>query len=147
MTDFERFVADARPRLWRAFLGSRGVHGAEEALAEAFTWAWENRERLLKMDNPVGYLYRVGLTRSTPRKTPELPAPLDVGLPEIEPGLIPALLALSDKQRGAVWLVHACGWTYSDVALALEIGESTVGTHLTRGLAALRLAMEVSPHA
>ena len=90
------------------------------------------------MANPTGYLYRVGLTRTSARPQPELPAPADVGMPHIESGLVPALLALPPSQRAAVWLVHGCGWSYAEVAEALEIGRSTVGTHISRAMAALR---------
>lgn len=129
----------ARPRLWRAFLGSLGPERAEEALSAALEWAWQHRSRLADMANPVGYLYRVGVTRSTPRAGPApLPPPRAVGLPDFEPGLIPALLELTEKQRTAVWLIHACGWTYPEAANAMNIGESTVGTHATRGLASLQ---------
>lgn len=138
-TKTETLLAEARPRLWRAFLGSLGLDRAEEALSESMAWAWEHRDRLEPMDNPVGYLYRVGVTRSTPRsKPPELPSPREIGLPDFEPGLIPALRQLTEKQRSAVWLIHACGWTYPEAAKAMDIGESTVGTHATRGLAALQ---------
>lgn len=140
---FESFVEVARPRLWRAYVAARGVDGADEAAAEALSWAWEHRERLATMSNPVGYLYRVGLTRTAVRRTPVLPAAVDVGLPEVEPELIPAMLALPDTQRTAVWLVHACGWSYSDVAEAMGIGRSTVGTHVSRGIASLRERLEV----
>lgn len=137
--DAETLLVEARPKLWRAFLGGLGVDRAEDALSESLAWAWENRHRLNEMDNPVGYLYRVGVTRSTPRRKPaELPSPQDVGLPDFEPGLVPALEELTEKQRTAVWLIHACGWTYPDAAKAMNIGESTVGTHATRGLTALQ---------
>ncbi len=99
------------------------------------------------MENPVGYLYRVGTTRSTPQRAPlTLPAPESIGVPDIEPALIPALLALPEKQRAAVWLVHSCQWTYAEVAEALGIGTSTVGTHVSRALAALRSELEVAHH-
>lgn len=137
--DIATLLAEARPKLWRAFLGGLGVDRAEEALSESLAWAWENRHRLSEMNNPVGYLYRVGVTRSTPKSEPtQLPAPVEVGLPDFEPGLVPALQELTEKQRTAVWLIHACGWTYPDAANAMDIGESTVGTHATRGLAALQ---------
>lgn len=140
---FEILIADARPRLWRAFAAARGSDGADDAVAEALAWAWEHRDRLEGMSNPVGYLYRVGLTRSTPSKAPQLPPPEAVGLPDIEPGLVPALLTLPETQRTAVWLYHGCGWSYAEVATALDIGRSTVGTHISRGMAALRSILEV----
>ncbi len=137
-------LAEARPRLWRAFVVVRGTDGADEATAEALAWGWENADRVLNLGNPVGYLYRVGLTRSALRPPPKyLPDPVELGIPEVEPKLIPALLELSELQRSAVWLVHACGWPYADVAAALGIGRSTVGTHVTRALTALRNKLEV----
>ncbi len=138
----EELIAEARRRLWRAYVAVRGVDGADEATAEAIAWAWEHPERVAELANPVGYLYRVGLTRTTPRRQPRLPAPEAVELPDVEPGLVPALLALSEQQRAAVWLVHACGWSYGDVAEALGIGRSTVGTHVSRALAALRAELD-----
>lgn len=141
----EDLIDQARPRLWRAFVGALGVDGADEATAEALAYAWEHRVRVFAMENPVGYLYRVGATRSIPAKAaPVLPAPEAVGLPDIEPALIPALLALPTKQRTAVWLVHGCQWTYGEVAEALNIGTSTVGTHVSRALESLRNELETA---
>lgn len=138
----ENFLLDARPSLIRAF-GPLGSERADEALSAAFEWALKNWQRLATMENPVGYLYRVGATRSIPRKEPaELPPPAEVGLPDFEPRLIPALLALPETQRTAVWLVHGCGWTYPEAADAMDIGESTVGTHVSRALAGLRREMK-----
>ncbi|MCP3937476.1 MAG: RNA polymerase sigma factor [Actinomycetia bacterium] len=124
----------------------RGTDGADEAVAEAMASAWEHRDRLADTANPIGYLYRVGLTRSVRRKPARLPAPAEVGLPEVEPGLIPAMLALPETQRTAVWLVHGCGWAYGETAEAMGIGRSTVGTHVSRGIVALRRQLEVKTH-
>ncbi len=146
--EFEQFVSEARPRLWRSFLAQRGLDGADDAVAEALAWAWEHQDRLQTMANPIGYLYRVGLTRSIPRPQPiNLPAPGEVHLPDIEPSLIGALLRLSAQQRSAVWLAHACGWTYAEVAEALDISRSAVGTHISRALTALRKDFEVDQDA
>ena len=135
----DEFFLAAKPKLMRAFLGTLGPDRSDDALSAAFEWASGNWARLSAMENPVGYLYRVGLTRSTPARVPDhLPAAAEIGLPDFEPRLVPALLRLSQSQRTAVWLIHACGWSYTDVAAAMDIGESTVGTHASRGLAALR---------
>lgn len=143
--DIEQLLVASRPRLVRALLAVRGHHDAADAADEAIVWGWENADRLLAMDNPTGYLYRVALTRSTPRKSPDLPAVDRARIPDVEPGLIPALVALPERQRASVWLVHACDWTYAEVAEALQIGTSTVGTHVTRGLDALRVALGHEP--
>lgn len=141
----ERLLVEARPRLVRALLAVRGIDGAEDAAAEAIAWGWEHSERLVNLQNPIGYLYRVALTRSTARKHPTLPSVEPASMPEVEPGLVPALLRLPERQRAAVWLVHACDWSYTEVAEALDIGRSTVGTHVSRGLASLREQLAENP--
>ena len=88
------------------------------------------------MANPIGYLYRVGQSRPRRRRPPALPSPEAIGLPDVEPALIPALLRLPETQRVAVWLVHACQWRYGEVAEALNTTTSMVGNHVSRGLAA-----------
>lgn len=137
-TDFEVLVREAEPRLRRAFAGSVGIDRAPDALAEAFAWAWENREMLAELTNPVGYLFRVGQSKSRRRKRPVLPPPDPGRIPAVEPGLVEGLKQLSENQRTAVWLVHACSWSHGEVADALDISPSTVSTHVQRGLAALR---------
>jgi RNA polymerase sigma-70 factor (ECF subfamily) len=144
--EFETFVQGVRPRLLRAFAGCRGRHGAPDAAAEAFAYAWEHWERVREMDNPAGYLYRVGLSRTRLRKRPVLPSPDELGLPDVEPGLIPALLELPETQRTAVWLVHACQWRYAEVAAAMDTSVSMVGNHLKRGMERLRARLEVGTH-
>jgi DNA-directed RNA polymerase specialized sigma24 family protein len=141
--DFAAFVSEIEPRLRRAFVGWCGVDGAHDATAEALAWAWEHRDELAGLHNPAGYLYRVGQSRTRSRKQGHLPSPEELALPAVEPGLIPALQALPEQQRTAVWLVHGCGWTYADCAEAMSISASAVGTHVSRALDALRRTLEV----
>jgi DNA-directed RNA polymerase specialized sigma24 family protein len=145
--EFETFIREVRPRLLRAFVGSRGRNGAPDATAEALAYAWEHWSRVREMDNPAGYLYRVGLSRTRLRRRPVLPPPDRLGLPDVEPGLIPALLELPETQRTAVWLVHACQWRYAEVAAAMDTSASMVGNHLRRGMERLRARLEVGTHA
>lgn len=141
--DFDSFAKDTDERLRRAFAGSLGLDGAAEATAEALAWAWENRNRLAEMENPVGYLYRVGRSRTRRRRQPEmLPSPVELGLPEVEPALVPALLALTERQRTAVWLVHGCQWRHHEVADAMGISPTAVATHVQRALEHLRARLE-----
>jgi DNA-directed RNA polymerase specialized sigma24 family protein len=142
--EFEEFARHAGPRLARALAASRGVHGAADAASEALAYAFEHWATVRSLENPMGYLFRVGQSRTRPRREPRLPAPGDVGLPDVEPRLVPALLALPDTQRTAVWLVHACGWSYAEVAEALDTSTSMVGNHVSRGLNRLRSELEVT---
>jgi RNA polymerase sigma-70 factor (ECF subfamily) len=144
---FEAFVASAEPRLRHAFVGARGIDGAAEATAEALAWAWEHWDELQAMTNPVGYLYRVAQSRTRRRRVPELPTPEALGLPDVEPMLVPALRELPEQQRTAVWLVHGCHWRQTEAAEAMDISPSAVSTHVTRGLAALRARLEVDTRA
>lgn len=144
--EFEEFARSARPRLLRALAGCRGGD-AVEATAEALAYAWEHWADVCRMGNPVGYLYRVGQSRTRRRRPPELPAPESIGVPEVEPGLVPALLRLPETQRTAVWLVHACGWSYAEVADAMRTTTSMVGNHVSRALGRLREELEVETRA
>ncbi len=141
--EFETFVGEVEPRLRRAFTLMRGPEDGRDATAEALAWAWANWPSVRVMSNATGYLYRVGNSRSRRRK-PALLAPSppsDDGL--YEPGLVPALARLTDRQRTVVVLVHGCGWTHREVADALELSRSSVGTHVERAMAQLRTEMGV----
>jgi DNA-directed RNA polymerase specialized sigma24 family protein len=141
--DFDAFAEAAQPRLRRAFVSCRGIEGAGDAAAEALAFAWEHWGRVKSMENPLGYLYRVGQSRTRPRRPLALPPPDEIAAPDVEPGLIPALLGLPETQRTAVWLVHACGWPYREVAEAMGVSVTAVGTHVSRALERLRAVLEV----
>lgn len=140
---FTGFVADAEPRLRRAFTLLRGPEVGGDATAEALAWAWEHWAEVQQMGNPVGYLYRVGSSRTRYREErfPHAPPPPEA--PGFEPGLVPALARLSVRQRTAVVLVHGCGWTHQEVAEALGLSRSSVGTHVDRAMAQLRTELGV----
>ena len=146
MDEFETFVREAEPRLRRALIAARGVVDGRDATAEALAYAWEHWVEVRAMHNPIGYLYRVGCSRTRARKTPLLPRPSSVTLPDVEPGLERALRELSEAQRVCVFLVHGCGWSQVDVADVLEVTPSTVSTHTQRGMARLRTLLEVPAH-
>jgi len=61
-TDFTVFVRSAEPQLRQALVAAFGADLGRDAAAEALAWGWQNWDRLSGMDNPIGYLYRVGRT-------------------------------------------------------------------------------------
>ena len=144
---FTTFVADVEPRLRRALVALRGPEAGRDAVAEALAWAWEHWAEVEAMANPAGYLYRVGSSRSRGRRVALLPSagPTVDGL-GFEPGLAPALARLTERQRAAVVLVHGCGWSYTEVADALGVTKSSVGTHVARGLEQLRAELGATIH-
>jgi DNA-directed RNA polymerase specialized sigma24 family protein len=145
---FETFVAEVTPRLRAGLVAAYGPETGQDALAESLAYAWEHRERLEAMDNPAGYLYRVGQTsvRRINKRHGYLPAPPQPGLPQVEPGLPGALEELSETQRTCVLLVHAFGWSKSETAELLDISLSSVRTHLSRAMEKLRTSLEVELH-
>lgn len=138
MREFEAFVVGVEPGLRRALTGHLPLDVVPDALAEAFAYAWQHWEDVQMLSNPAGYLFRVAQSRSRQRLHGVLPDPGPTTLPSFEPQLAEAMRNLPSQQRSAVWLVHACGWTYAETAEAMGISASAVGTHLSRGLSRLR---------
>lgn len=143
---FEEFVATAEPKVRRALVLVGGHEAAREATADALVEVWRRWDRVAAMTNPVGYLYRVARRRLPRRATfapDELPRELadDRAAPAVEPRLVASLLALSEPQRIAVYLVVGCGWTAPQVADLTGVGATTVRTHLDRGMAHLRASL------
>ncbi len=137
---FTAFFVETEPRLRRALIAKWGAERGREATAEALAWAFEHWPEVQAMTNPVGYLYRVGGSRTRERKVPILVAtPVATASEDGHSEELWALLrGLSDNQRLAVVLVHAYGWEMKEVAQLLDVSVSTVGTHLRRGLRRLR---------
>ena len=141
---FTRFARDAEPRLRIALAAAVGQELGADAAAEALAYGWENWERVAAMENPTGYLYRVGRSRvRRPRRLNLPPAPVHT-TPHVEPALPAALARLSDRQRVVVVLVHGFDWSHEEVASLLRLETPTVATHLRRGLIKLRRYLKVS---
>lgn len=143
---FERFVAGVEPRLRRALVASYGAQVGREATVDALSYAWEHRSELGGLANPVGYLYRVGQTsaRRQRRVGPVGWAAVPDDESTFEPGLRPALEALSEQQRAVVVLVHGYGWSQREVADLLNVSASTVRNHLERAMRRLRKTLEAN---
>jgi RNA polymerase sigma factor (sigma-70 family) len=144
--EFASFVEGTEPRLLRALVGAFGSEVGREATSDALAYAWENWGRVSEMDNPVGYLFRVGQSRSRSYRReqvwfPEVP-PHD--LPDVDPRLPAALRQLSRMQRAAVVLLFVEEMPERKVGEALGISRATVRKHADRGLAKLRKALGVS---
>ena len=135
---FDEFVKEVEPKLRRALTGCMPRDQVHDGLAEAFTYAWEHWDEMADIERPVGFLYRVAQSKTRSRKQGLLPWDGDSAIPDIEPELMPALEALPDSQKTAVWLVTACGWSQVDAAEAMGITPSSVSTHVARGLDRIR---------
>lgn len=117
-----------------------------DALSDTLVYGMRHWDRVRRMGNPAGYLYRVGqrVARRRPRTSPVHPPEVPRGdAPWVEPHLSAALTTLSKRQREVVVLIEAFEYTHGETAELLGIARSSVQTHLERGLARLRLALGV----
>ena len=89
---FDEFVIRTEPKLRRALTGCLARDAVPDALAKAFAYAWEHRDRIMRMEHPTGYLFRVGRSKARTRKQGFLPWSSSNAIPEIEPGLVGALI-------------------------------------------------------
>jgi DNA-directed RNA polymerase specialized sigma24 family protein len=138
---FDTFVAGCEGRLRAALTATLGADVGPDAAAEALAHGWQNWDRVRSMDNPVGYLYKVGRDRGRKqlkRREPFIPTVPESRSPWVEPGLSPALAALAERQRTVVLLIHGYQWTLTEVAEALSVSKSSVQTHHDRGMKKLR---------
>lgn len=147
--EFTAFVEEVEPRLSYALAAAYGVEVGAESTADALAYAWEHWSDVRIMNNPAGYLYRVGQSaaRRHRRASPLFPAVDRHDLPHVEPALPKALSRLTEAQRTAVVLVYVLEWTEREAADLLGVDRSTVRRHRDRGLAKLCDAMEVSADA
>jgi DNA-directed RNA polymerase specialized sigma24 family protein len=123
--EFARFFHDAEQKLRVALVGAFGPDSGRDAAAEALAWGWQNWVRLRAMENPIGYLYRVGRSaglKESRRRQPRAAAldELRWEAPDFEPQLAVVLANLSENQRVAVWMVHGLGFPHGEVAEVLD---------------------------
>ncbi|MGI9608589.1 MAG: RNA polymerase sigma factor [Acidimicrobiales bacterium] len=145
MPTYTAFMATAEPRLRQSLIGRLGVQRGRDATLEAMVYGWKHWDRVSVMENPIGYLYRVGVTSAKPRRVLRLDPPHnEQHEPWIEPALKGSLDELTEHQRVAVVLRHGFDWTYDEIAELLEVSVSTVRNHLVRGMEKLRSRLEVS---
>lgn len=138
---FTEFVETYEARLRHALMASCGSERGRDAACEALGYGWEHWNRVSAMENPVGYLYKVGVDRAR-REFRRKPVRFDsvdsARIPDVEPKLPGALSDLSERQRLVVVLVHGYGWTQVEVAELTGVSRSAVRNHLERAMGSLR---------
>jgi DNA-directed RNA polymerase specialized sigma24 family protein len=150
-SSFEDFYRAQAGRVHRALavtLADADV--AREATDEAMARACARWGRVSELDNPGGWVYRVGLNWATSwwRKVGrERPFSVDDHgglLPPVEPGATTALVALrglGTHHRAVVVCRVLLDLSVAETAVVLAISEGTVKSRLARALAALRTAL------
>jgi RNA polymerase sigma factor (sigma-70 family) len=141
--DFDDVYAEIRSRLAKVLVARYGHDIAAELVSDVAAYAWEHRERLSAMDNPIGYLYRVAQSksrrysrwnalRSAPARRSEAQP-----FPDVE--LQRHLDALPVKQRMCVVVIHGFDWSYEETAATLGLSVPAVRNQLHRGMKTLRM--------
>ncbi|MGH1490226.1 MAG: RNA polymerase sigma factor [Acidimicrobiales bacterium] len=139
-TQFDDFVRLEGRRLQHSLVAAHGLAIGSDAAQAALVYCWEHWSRVSTMDNPCGYLYRVGQNAARREYRPVAASAIaePVGQADFEPGLVSALRDLTEHQRVAVLLIHGHGYRLAEVASMLDVSVSTIRNHLRRGTEKLR---------
>lgn len=143
--DFDVFCAAVHPTLARALaLTLNDAELGRDAAAEGLTRAWARWSWVSTMDNPAGWVYRVGLNwaRSRLRKRRRevtTAFPPDRGrtstpIEGYDDALTSALARLSPEQRAVVVARYYLDWSEAATAAALDVPPGTVKSRLSRAL-------------
>jgi RNA polymerase sigma factor (sigma-70 family) len=148
---FEAFYRAHVGRVYRALVVTLGdPQLAREATDEAMTRSFANWRRVRGLDNPGGWVYRVGLNWATSwwRKRRRERALPDAGPePHVSPpdpaatAAQEALARLALPQRTVVVCRVLLDMSTAETAALLGVAEGTVKSRLARALAALRAAL------
>jgi len=143
---FERFYRANRADVAKALaLTLRDTELASDAVDEAMARAYERWSHVRSLDNPVGWVYRVGLNwsrsflRRARRRPPIWMTPSE-GVSDaagIDPAVDRALGELSVDQRAVVVCRLLIGYSEAQTARALGLRPGTVKSRLNRASARL----------
>ena len=149
---FESFYVANERRLFRAlFVMTGDRYEAEDLMQTAFTKVLERWERVVALDDPVGYLFRTAFNthRSAVRRTMRAALRVVPWSPERQPPAEPAevaeardraaraLAALTRRQREAVVLTALLGYGRNEAARIMGIRPATVRVLVSQARAAL----------
>lgn len=141
---FDGLIDEIRSRLLPALVAQWGIEVGSDLCSDVEEYAWEHRAKVSRMENPLGYLYRVAQSKSRSHVRWMKRTTFPSHFPDIvheDPALhdtLQMLSVLNADQRVCVMLVHAFGWTYSEVAELLGVTRPVVNHRVHRGLAVLR---------
>jgi RNA polymerase sigma-70 factor, ECF subfamily len=152
---FEGFYVANERRLYRALFAVTGDrHAAEDLMQTAFCKVWERWDRVGRLDDPVGYLFRTAFNthHSTTRRTIRAARRLmdwaldRAGVREpVEPSVLAemrdeaarVLEVLTPRQREAVVLTALLGFGGKEAAEIMGIRPATVRVLVSQARAAL----------
>lgn len=147
--DFYRLRRDSIARTLAVTINNSSL--ASDAVDEAMLRAYQRWRQVREMNNPDGWVYRVGLNyardRLRKRKRERLQDVPEVGIdptPLGDPVVAKAIEELPMSYRAVVVLRYYADWSLADIAEALEVPLGTVKSRLNRAHTNLKNALEVS---
>ena len=146
--DFAAFFDGHHASLFGAlYLLTRNRYEAEEIMQDAFLKVFERWERVVLLDDPVGYLYRTAMNLFRKRwRRASMAMRRTIGLIsrddeiaqiELRVDVVRAVASLSPRQRTAIVLIDLLDLSSDEAGRILGISPGTVRMHASRGRAAL----------
>ena len=148
---FEEFYLEHRDRLFRALLVvTRDRHEADELVQESFARVWAKWDRVRAMDNPAGYLFRVGLNTHRKATRRARQSARRVLVDQSSAGQDPiaevdarevldrAILLLTPRQRAALIATNYLGLDSAEAGRALGVRPGTVRRLVSQARASLK---------
>lgn len=146
---FEDFFEAERERLFRALLLiTHDSAEADDFMQEAFVRVWERWDRVSRLDDPVGYLFKtaMNLRRSALRRALTSATRSLRPTAEHDPfervidrdEAVRSLAALTKRQRAAIVVTELLGYTSEEAGAILGIRPGTVRTLTSQARTALQ---------
>lgn len=113
---------------------------AHDVVQEAFAVALRERRKLRRESSLAPWVWRIAYRLALRSRTPaleDLPEDLSILEEHRDPALAAAIRTLPPRRRLVVFLRYFAGFSYAEIAAALEIGEGTVAATLAQAHAAL----------
>jgi RNA polymerase sigma-70 factor, ECF subfamily len=114
---------------------------ARDVVQEAFAVALRERRALRRHESLAPWVwqiaYRLALRERGRRFEDHVPPDLTILDPERDPALADAVRSLPPRRRIVVFLRYFAGFSYSEIADALDLSEGTVAATLSQAHAAL----------
>jgi RNA polymerase sigma-70 factor (ECF subfamily) len=114
---------------------------ARDVVQEAFATALQTSSRLRQQGSLAAWVWKIAYNRALRERgrptTVELPEDLTILNEERHPALAAALKTLPPQRRLIVFLRYFAGFSYNEIAEALDISEGTVSATLTQARTAL----------
>jgi RNA polymerase sigma-70 factor (sigma-E family) len=134
----------------------RDTPTAEEVVQDAFVAMHDGWERLRDTEKALAYMrqavvnrsrsvlrHRMVVEKNLPKPPPDMPSAEHGALALVErSAVIAALRDLPERQREAIVLRYYADLSEAEIAATMKISRGAVKSHTSRGMAALRAALE-----